>query len=146
MTEAEGIPPTASVASVGFGINYIGVGKHQYAYALSGAYAAASTAFVMLEFVSGAGLIDAEFCLNGQVRFTADVDQGGDSGFQISLNDEIVAIVRLDTVSTSPGGPGALFSRMIIPPFTRVKVEAVSKEDNINEQITCNMHGRVYGV
>jgi len=141
MPHTDVIPTSASTASTGKGIRYIG----NYAYALSGAYEAATTAFTMLEFTTGSGLIRAEFCLNGQVRFSADVDQGGDSGFQISLNDEIVALVRLDTVGSNPGGPGALFSRMIIPPFTRVKVEGISKEDNVNEHITCNMHGRVYG-
>jgi hypothetical protein len=136
------VQPEASVVQTGFGIRYVG----DYAYAFSGAYEAATTAFTMLEFTTGSGVLRAEFCLNGLVRFTADVDQGGDCGFQISLNDVIVAILRLDTVSTSPGGPGALFSRMILPPFTKVEVQGVSKEDNANEHMSCNMHGRVYGV
>ena len=137
-----GVVVTNTFPGVGRGLQYIG----EYAYAFSGAYDAASTAFTMLEFTTGSGVLRAEFCLNGQVRFTADVDQGGDSGFQISLNDIIVTLVRLDTVGSNPGGPGALFSRMIIPPFTRVKVEAVSKDNDANEHITCNMHARVYGV
>ena len=140
MPHEASVQPEASTASTGLGIRYIG----NWAYALSGTFTAHTPAFTMLEFTTGAGYIDAYFNLNGQIRFTLDIAQGGNCGFQISFNDEIVGQTVADTVGTGIGG-SPMFQRLIIPPLTLVKVEGVSAEINAQETMTCSMRGRVYG-
>ena len=57
MTEADVIQPSASVASTGKGIRYIG----EYAYAYSGSLAVGTGAFEdLLEFTTGSGIIRAK--------------------------------------------------------------------------------------
>ena len=62
MPETDTIPVSASVASTGKGIRYIG----DYAWALSGDIATSSTAYIEhLAFTTGSGFIVAEFNLIG---------------------------------------------------------------------------------
>ena len=72
MAKAEGIPPTASVASVGPGIRYIG----NWAYAFSGDITDAgsgSAATTLLDFTSGTGLIVARFNWVAAVNANTDI-------------------------------------------------------------------------
>ena len=57
MPETDVIPTSASVASTGLGIRYIG----DYAYCLSGTFDANTNQQTVLDFTSGAGFIRAEF-------------------------------------------------------------------------------------
>ena len=61
MPETDVIPTSASVASTGLGIRYIG----DHAYALAGEYTADTTTQTVLDFTTGTGYIDGEFRLSG---------------------------------------------------------------------------------
>jgi len=140
MAEAEGIPPTASVASVGPGINY--VGDRVFAYA--GLFDSSTTEFEMLNFTTGSGIIVGEFILNGSVLFTGDSHLGGNSAYKISLNEIAVSTVKIDTTGTDVGMPMTNEQRVIIPPFTKVVLSCVVGENSTTEQVSAYFTGRVY--
>jgi len=138
MAEAEGIPPTASIASVGPSLRYIG-GEH--AYAFSGSFGASTASQTMLDFISGSGYVVGELIVNGQ--FNAGTGGGGLSIWTLTLNDEIVAVLGTDTHENDM--PPQCFQRLIIPPFTAVKLAMVSFENTAAELLTATFNGRVYG-
>ena len=114
MPETDTIPVSASVASTGLGIRYIG--DHCYAY--SGEFAASSTAEVTsLSFTSGSGYITARFIFYGYVHPT-DPATGLTGSCKINFNDITVGIMTVDTLSE--GTP--VFTDLIIPPDTLVNV------------------------
>ena len=79
MPETDTIPVSASVASTGKGIRYIG----DYAYFYGGANSASTTAENHIDFTSGAGFIVGRVYVNGSI------ESGSGSGeittFQINL-------------------------------------------------------------
>jgi len=84
MAKAEGIPPTASVASVGPGLQW----AKDRCFAYSGSFQIATTAFTMLEWNSGALTIMGTFYGYGPVKF----DSSG-------LNQEASKLALMDKLS-----------------------------------------------
>jgi len=115
MAEAEGIPPTASTASVGFGINYLG--EHTYSY--SGEIVQSGSLQTMLEFTSGAGYIVSKMFLSGAVAPGAS-GAGTITSFMFELNDISVLDFKLDTGEED--SPMSVWCPLLIPPFTKVKL------------------------
>ena len=138
MPHPEGIvPSTASIASTGKGIRYIG----EHCYALSGEFAASSTDEVTsLSFTSGSGYITARFIFYGYVHPT-DPATGLTGSCKINFNDITVGILTVDTLSE--GTP--VFTDLIIPPDTLVNVllKPASQAASLDGFVT--MTGRVYG-
>jgi len=135
MAEAEGIPPTASVASVGPGINYVG----SWVYAYSGLIASTGTEgtqISILEFTTGAGIIVAEFsCCKS--------DSGAERGlFVVTLNGAIAAKQFFRTATASFDETFPMVFKIIIPPFTEVQL--LSGFENPPGDVTGSMTGRVY--
>ena len=134
MAEAEGIPPTASVASVGPGIRY--VGNHCYAYSgIITPTGGGSADTVALDFsIGGAGYIIAEVEASshsessGAVRFT-DIFFNG------------LTVVRIHT-DNGPDYANYFPVMIIIPPETHVVIK-VGQEASI--PFTVTLTGRVYG-
>ena len=141
MPETDTIPVSASVASTGLGIRYIG--NRCYAYA--GLFDSSTTEFEMLNFTTGSGLIVGEFILNGSVLFTSDSHLGGNSAYKISFNDLAVSTVKIDTTGTDPGQPMTNKQPIIIPPFTKVILSCIVGENSSTEQVSAYFIGRVYG-
>ena len=133
MAEAEGIPPTASTASTGPGIRYIG----QHCYAYSGLIKADQTTVrSMLEFVSGTGYLLTEF------SFTMAQAVGDDILYSIYLND----ILILGLINEQSGyNLNASPWRLNIPPFTKVKVTVKDLTGDNSRDTFAAMTGRVYG-
>jgi hypothetical protein len=136
MAEAEGIPPTASVASVGPGIRYIGK-NHCYAYSGvitdTGSGSAAATA---LDFTTGGGYIRA--------RVTILSDETGGAGLYTKIELNGLNVFRLNIDSSSSAG--VQFDNpfyMLIPPFTRFHLYVGA---NATVDFTAMISGRVYGV
>jgi len=133
MAEAEGIPPTASVASPGLGLNYIA----DYAYALSGPVVSSSGTeapnVLLLDFTTGTGLIVSK------ILFVSTVASNNKLFFKINFNEVSVLEQTASNyyeVNISP-------MQMIIPPFTRVQVYwGVGNETA--DKGTCVLSGRVY--
>ena len=133
MAEAEGIPPTASVASVGPRINYVG----NFAYAYSGNITLPDATLVeALNFTSGAGVIRSKF------QYSVDVDALSTEYLRlfITFNDESVVY---NFESRGAGAISDMPMYLIIPPFTLVKVKLQGGSD---ATATAWMTGRVYDV
>ena len=131
MTEADVIQPSASIASTGKGIRYVG----QHCYAYSGVIAAGGGGWAdteMLNFTSGAGLIECNL-------FWGCNDAGSsDMFFNFKLNGVTVFLNRhgrTDDAFTVP-------YKMIIPPFTECIFNLGTASGG---DMTLNLTGRVYG-
>ena len=114
MTEADVIQPSASVASTGLGIRYIG----DYAYAYSGPVAANNTETALLDFTSGSGVFVGVYC---PMYMTGGL-QARDYVFLVKLNGETV-IERIFTQNYGDENR-LLENEIIIPPFTEVLLTA----------------------
>ena len=139
MAEAEGIPPTASVASVGLGINYIG----QHCYGFSGEIGCSTSSITAFDFVSGSGYILFKATFTGPLLY-GDPNVGSEANWQISLNDIVIANAHTDTAE------GDIIQQpqltFLVPPFTKVKIE-VDCKDIAAAYVSCAvLTGRVYGV
>jgi len=137
MAEAEGIPPTASVASVGPGINYIG----NRAYAYSGSIAA-NVVGTVLNYTTGSGYIVGEFTFSGFLD-QDDPSTGLRGTCTVSFNDLIVTSAASDFDSGNMVTP--VLMPMIIPPFTTVKVIIYANSSTADFHATTTFTGRVYG-
>ena len=137
MTEADVIQPSASIASTGKGIRYIG----EHVYALSGAIesggSASSADTSYLNFVSGAGYIVAKInWLNNQTSDTAD------NFINIKFNDVTVFAGRFKTGSdANHQNPKTL--HLLIPPLTKFEFLFDSSAAAVSNTVV--LVGRVYG-
>jgi len=140
MAEAEGIPPTASVASVGLGIRYIG----DHAWCMSGTFDATQSTQTCLDFSSGTGYILADFQFNAAICVvnSSCVGSGFTQGFAVKFNGIVVAMVKAEALNEDM--PTTATQRLIIPPFTRVVVTVISNTADSSFDSTVNMSGRVY--
>ena len=93
MAHTDVIPTSASVASTGKGIRYIG----DWAYAFSGDIddaASGSAATTMLDFTTGSGIII------GQIGFTEEAIAADNVFFKVIMNGETVINVAYDNSPT----------------------------------------------
>jgi len=142
MAEAEGIPPTASVASVGKGLRYIGT-EPMYAYAFSGSYEATTAAQTVLDFDSGGGFIYGKLELFAGTNF-ASPGNGTQTTAQVAFNGEVINVLKNVSKYPSEGQGNSGTCRVIIPPFTNVVVQIDSNEDTAAELCHVIFTGRVY--
>ena len=132
MPETDTIPVSASVASTGLGIRYIG----DHCYAASGlkeSVAGASATVLMLDFTSGNGYIRA------LVDFGNHVIGNYQTYFAIDFNAERVMAYGQDNEPSQNTAPHPI----LIPPFTRVQIYWGSNQANNDGY--CFLTGRVYG-
>ena len=136
MTEADVIQPSASIASTGFGIRYIG----NWAYAYSGTVLVGAVKDVsedILNFVSGSGLITARF------NYSLSDTGGNDFLFTILFND-----IEVFQYYVEHGAADRMYTtdlHLIIPPFTHVVCEASNRSASAAKSNYVAMTGRVYG-
>jgi len=134
MPHPDVIPTSASTASVGKGIRYIGTGNRQYAYAYSGVSNPGTGPTTYLEFTSGSGFIVGKFEFNANFAAAG----GNDLTVQIYLND--IKIVDESDIANNYLAGDCYFD-ILIPPFTKVKVDISGAVAPAN----INFIGRVYG-
>ena len=132
MTAADVIQPSASIASTGKGIRYVG----NWAYAYSGSVGVDNNETALVESVSQSGIIVAEF----QPQYL--VKSGDDYFFQVYLNDLVV--IGLHLIAADTYTPYEK-SKVIIPPLTLVKITAQNTTDSSNNNVAAVLTGRVYG-
>ena len=137
MPETDTIPVSASIASTGKGIRYIG----DHCYAMSGAITSTGSATgadtSYLNFVTGTGYIVAKIIwINEQTSGTAD------NFIQVNLNDISVFQGRMQTgADSNHTNPKTL--HIIIPPLTKFEfLFDTSADPHVNTVI---LTGRVYG-
>jgi len=137
MVEAEGIPPTASVASPGLSLNYIG--SHCFAY--SGLFAATISPQTLLAFSSGDGYISA--IIQGNAPVDDDTVSGGTvAAFMIIFNDQNISLLKAD--GTEEDMPTSVWQKFIIPPFTKVEVTMTANLNEADRYGSVGLAGRVY--
>ena len=139
MAKAEGIPPTASVVLPGLSLNYAG----DFVYAFGGLIQINDSAVTHLSFTSGTGIISAKISMTGAVK-ASDINNGEAVLFICYLNDSAVFNVKLNP--KLEGLPGETIMPIIIPPFTKVEVQATSVSTAADYVCSCVLAGRVYDV
>ena len=132
-----GNPVGSNPAGTGKGINYIRTGENNFAYAYSGDIGASQTATTALEFDTGNETIVGHLNFNQQCEFANQAS--GTYSAQVSMNGEVVALKLLE--GTDFYDPEL---DIIIPPFSRFKIEIKSAENSADEKITVVLTGRVY--
>jgi len=141
MPHTDVIPTSASIASTGLGIRYIG----EHAWCMSGTFVASESTQTCLDFTSGAGYILADFQLNAAICVVNSSCVGGGytQGFAIKFNGVVVALVKSNAIQEDMPTTG--IQRLIIPPLTQVIVTVISDSADNSFASTVNMSGRVYG-
>jgi len=137
MAEAEGIPPTASVASVGPSIRYIGA--HCYVMNI---VASTTTAQTVWDFNSGNGYIVGRIYVNGGAKLAVQ-GVGAYTVWQLSFNDIIIANLKTETATED--SPPTVYNDILIPPLTKVKLICDSDTTEANTLMSGIFTGRVYG-
>jgi hypothetical protein len=138
MPETDTIPVSASGASVGKGIRYVG----NHAYAISGAIEASQTAQTILEFDTKNAYIIGKFTCNPVTNFTA-VD-GAETTFQLSMNGQVVGIAMFHNNASDTGG-NYWIVKILLPPHTSVKLEMDAATNTATYLGSAIFTGRVYG-
>jgi len=133
MAEAEGIPPTASTASTGLSIRYVG----NWAYAFSGIVEVTNTGADLLNFTTGGGLIVATW---RPCRFDDDADNIQYFTFFNGLN--VMGLINTHAESSDQSQN----YKLLIPPFTHVQVTGDNKSSGTGHNVGMVMVGRVYDV
>ena len=116
----------ANPSGTGSSLNYIG--NHAYAY--SGTFPSTAAAVTMLQFTTG-----SEY-------FTGNIDSGLSSGFQVSIDGQVVSIMKTD--SGAEDMPSNTIQELILAPFTTVKVERIASGGNATFLNTATFTGRIY--
>jgi len=138
MPETDAIPVSASVASTGLGIRYIG----DWAYAYSGLYISVTSENTELDFTSGSGIIV------GTVQLNNPVDDDNPSLANVStanIKFNGISIAIISGSSTDAGTNRSVIQKVVIPPLTRVIITVVSNGNEADRYGSLILTGRVYG-
>ena len=134
MPHSDTIPVSASIASTGLGIRYIG----NWVYGISGVVSIDNTEASALEGTTNTGIII------GTVQFFSDQNAGDDYVLRIYYNDQAVVQARLSaTHDTAPYGYYPI--NVVVPPLTNFKVTLDNVTDTSFQNWTILLTGRVYG-
>ena len=139
MPHTDTTPVSASVASTGKGIRYIG----NHCYAFAGEYTANQTTTTVLDFTTGSGYISGEFRLSGFADMGSPAT-GALASMRVKFNGNTV----LDLASE--GGASAELgysdkAKAIVPPLTHVTCEIDADTTSASIDGTISFVGRVYG-
>ena len=141
MTEADVIQPSASIASPGLGIRYIG---KDHCYAFSGAVRALNTEQTVLDFTTGSGYIVATLTMTAAMQMASGaIGNGYIRGYQLNFNSQTVGLYKTDSVAEDM--PTMIEAQILIPPFTAVALTCVDEGGSPDYSGTANITGRVYG-
>jgi len=139
MPEGVGYGPQ-DTASVGLNLNIIG----ENAYAFSGTFATSTSTQTVLEFTTGGHYIIGEFFLSGGVIYiAANLGDGQNTAYKISINGIVVSIVKLASITEAM--PTVEREPILLSPYSSVKVEILSSAASGSSLSTCSFVGKVYG-
>ena len=133
MPETDVIPTSASIASTGKGIRYVG----NWAYANSGEVNVTNVTTTLLDFTSGTGVI------RGKIQFNMLAQTADDFLYYVYFNDTIIQgyFVLEAYRRGKPDTP----LEIIIPPLTHVKLTAQNESSTSSYKQIVTLVGRVYG-
>ena len=109
-------------------------------YAFSGGLEGKSSEQTMLDFETTSVYIDATFVLTAPIRF-ADIPNGLVRGFKLEFNNELVGTYKAD--SASEDMPSYVEAKILIPPFTQVKLICLDSTNASTYHGTANLTGKV---
>ena len=132
MTEADVIQPSASIASTGKGIRY--VGNHVWAH--SGSISVTNATTTMLSFHTSA----TSYIL-AKITIGSKAGHGDNMDFSFEFNGEQVYSAYEALVSMPTQRP----LNILIPPDTFVEIKASNKGSTTGRLMECVIVGRVYG-
>ena len=141
MPHTDTIPVSASIASTGLGIRYIGSGEFQHAYAYSGDVTVADTETTCLNFITGSGYWIAKWEMHYTDNGPSPIITVDDMAFWLYLNNNIILILNASS-SADAKQPDM---EILIPPLTEVKVSAQNTTDASDHSVFATLVGRVYG-
>jgi len=135
MPETDTTPVSASIASTGLGIRYIG----NYAYAYSGGIGVDNNNTLILDFsTAGNGFIIAEIQIGSEAGVSED--------FRYSVTFNGIKIMDSYANNTFQESPSfAIPIKLIIPPSTHVEVNADNLGSPTQRTTYATLTGRVYG-
>ena len=136
MPHTDTTPVSASIASTGKGIRYIG----NWAYAITGGIDLVQDELTtMLDFTTDVGV------LVGKLQSGRNVKTSAEHEHFVYFNDLLIWYSKMDNAtSVSNQAPNSQPLLLIIPPLTRVTVKMESKDGATTDQ-TMIFTGRVYG-
>ena len=133
MPETDTIPVSASVASTGPGIRYIG--NWVYAYSgIIGVTATGGNTDEFLNFTSGSGIIKARF-------YWAYSETAADS-LETNILFNETRVWASEGAHSASQNPMQIYVDLIIPPFTKVITSAENKSGATGRDINCTMTGQ----
>jgi len=116
------------------------IGGHCYAY--SGNEASSTTEKVVLEFNSGEDYIVGAFTFTGGSKLTTAVTAGNTSVWRITLNGNIIALVKTET--TNEDMPSSEIYNIVLPPLTYITIGLISDQNDGAMFNSASLTGRVY--
>ena len=136
MPHTDTTPVSASIASTGKGIRYIG----NWAYAITGGIDLVQDELTtMLDFTTDVGV------LVGKLQSGRNVKTSAEHEHFVYFNDLLIWYSKMDNAtSVSNQAPNSQPLLLIIPPLTKVTVKMKSLDDATTNQ-TMIFTGRVYG-
>jgi len=144
MPHTDVIPTSASIASTGLGIRY--VGNHIYAFSGEIGTDAAQSLTAMLEFTTGNHYIIGKWTVCGSVNKDGVSATGGIDQFYLSFNGLGIQTLKTDSASyPQEDSPTNYTIPILIPPNSEVLCQGVSTINNANWTISQVIIGRVYG-
>jgi len=140
MPHTDVIPTSASVASTGFGIRYIG----NYAYAYSEPLDASTTQATLLEFDTQSGFIVASVNYSGYMGPDGNSASNGARGI-CSIYFNAIRVYQIMTDNDSGNMAQTYGPQLIIPPGTTVTVKSTAASTTTDYVAQCAITGRVHG-
>lgn len=137
MSEAD-VQPSASVASPGLGIRY--VGNHAYAY--SGLLPVSADTVTVLSFTSGSSYLVGEFQVNAGYDDDDAAAAATPTLANIIFNGNSIALVGCGG-QTPDRRPSSISQKVVIPPLTEVVVTLDSTATS-DQYYSMTLIGRTY--
>jgi hypothetical protein len=135
MAEPDVIPTSASTASTGLGIRYVG---KDFCYAYSGAIDVNNTETDLLNTTTQAGVI------KGRIEFCYLGSNSQNMRFRVKLNDLVIWDFEADHSQLLARGQRGLL-HIIIPPLTQLTCTGQNMTDTVALPLIVALSGRVYG-
>ena len=135
MPETDTIPVSASVASTGKGIRYIGARAYSYSGAVASPNSATPDA-TLLEFTTGSGILICD------VQFVDETSGNATRILQFKLNDTVALLNKYQIVGGYAIGPQPQYN-LLLPPRTKFQLNFSINGTTDNGYAT--LTGRVYG-
>jgi len=139
MPHTDTIPVSASIASTGKSIRYIG----DHAYAYSGLLEVSADIVTVLEFTTGSGYLVGEFQVNAGYDDDNAAGAATPTVANISFNGLSIGIIGCGG-QTPDRRPSSITQKVVIPPNTEV-VGTLDSSATADHFYSLTFVGRVYG-